>query len=121
MIGTLSRVRAGKLKRLVSIQQKSTTGDSFGGVQFTWSEIKKVYADIEALTGRELLAAEALASEVSHKITVRYDAIFVDPKLAAGYRVVYQSRIFDLAAVMNADEGDRVIVLLAQEGLTQGG
>jgi SPP1 family predicted phage head-tail adaptor len=113
-------LRAGSLTRLVSIQQRTVTQDSYGGQSQTWTEIKKVYAGMESLSGTERAAAQAVSTDISHRFTVRYDAIFADPKLVAAYRIVYQTRIFDIQASMNLDEANHVIELLAAEGMTLG-
>ena len=115
-----SRIRAGDLSRLISIQQRTTSQDTFGQQLTTWTEIKKVYALIEALSGTEKLAAQSISTDVSHRITVRYDAIFADPITTSGYRAVYNNRIFNILASMNVDEGDRMIELQAGEGLNRG-
>ncbi|MBK3333552.1 phage head closure protein [Burkholderia pseudomallei] len=117
---TTAHLRAGQLNRVVSIQQRSTTQDSFGGLPESWTEIKQVYALVEALSGYEKMAGEAIASGVSHRITVRYDTIFDDPKVVATYRVVYKNRIFDVQACMDIDEGNHIVELLATEGMTLG-
>ena len=117
---TTSHLRAGQLNRVVSIQQRSTTQDTFGGLPESWTEITQVYALIEALSGYEKMAADAVASGVSHRITVRYDPMFDDPKIAATYRIVYNTRIFDIQAPMNVDEGNHIVELLATEGMTLG-
>lgn len=117
---TTSHLRAGQLNRVISVQQRTTTQDTFGGLPQSWSEIKQVYALVEALSGYEKMAGEAVASGVTHRVTVRYDPIFDDPKIVATYRVVYKGRIFDVQASMNIDEGDHIIELLATEGMTLG-
>ena len=116
----MSHLRAGDLNRLVSVQSRATSQDSFGGQSTTWTEIEKVFAHVEALTARELLAGGAMVTDVSHQITVRYDAIWADPKAAAGYRVVWNNRAFNIKGLMNEDERDRIVTLLASEGLSQG-
>lgn len=113
-------IRAGDLKRYITIQQRSTTQDSTGGQSLTWTNVKSVYAKIEPLTGRELLAAQQIAAQVSHRLTVRYDPIFADPKTAVAYRVLYNNRIFDVQASMNFEEEDAFVELLAVEGVSQG-
>jgi SPP1 family predicted phage head-tail adaptor len=113
-------LRAGQLNRLVSVQQRATALDSFGAQPQTWVEIKQVYAYIEALSGAERAVAESVSTDVSHKFTVRYDAIFADPRVAAAYRIVYNNRIFDIQAVLNEDEANRIVELLAMEGMTLG-
>lgn len=113
-------MRAGQLTRSIAIQQRSTGRDSFGQQLETWTDVKSVYAYIEALSGNERVAAQSLATDVSHRITVRWDSIFSDPRVASTYRAVYQGRYFNIGAVLNVDEANRVIELLASEGLNLG-
>ena len=114
-------LRAGLLTRPVSVQSRSTTRDTFGGQSAVWTPVKTVYAYVEALTGSERTAAQSIAAEVSHRFTVRYDSsLWADPKAAATYRLVYKGRNFNIAAVMNMDEADRLVEILANEGLNDG-
>lgn len=113
-------IRAGDLKRYISIESRATTTDASGGQTFTWSAVKSVYAKIEPLTGHELVAAQQLRAEISHRFTVRYDAIFADPKQVAQYRINYNNRVFDVKAAMNFEEDGVYLELLAEEGVTQG-
>jgi SPP1 family predicted phage head-tail adaptor len=115
-----ARVRGGELNRLVSIQRRGTTRDEFGQQVTTWAEVKKVYAFIEPLAGNERIAAMSVSTDVSHRITVRYDAIFADPRVVAAYRVVYGARTFNIQTSMNLDEANRTIELLAAEGMNDG-
>lgn len=116
----MSGVRAGQLSRRVQIQQRSNAQDSFGQPQLLWTDIAAVWADIEPLTGRELESAQRVCSEVSHQITVRYQAIFSSPGEVASYRGLYKGRIFNIQACLNQDERNAVITLLASEGLNEG-
>lgn len=114
-------LRSGSLTRPVDVQARATTRDTFGGQVSTWTLVKRVYAEIEALTGSERIAAQSIAPEVSHRVTVRYDStLWADPKTAATYRLSYRGRLFNIVAVMNVDEGDRTVELLAVEGLNNG-
>ncbi|WP_454737596.1 phage head closure protein [Cupriavidus necator] len=115
-----ARIRAGDLNRLITIQQRSTSQDGFGQQVTTWSDVKKVYAFIEPLAGNERIAAMQVSTAVSHRITVRYDAIFADPRVVAAYRVAYNGRYFNIQAAMNLDEANRTIELLAAEGMNYG-
>lgn len=115
------RLRAGDLRHLVSVQQRSTTLDSYGQQATLWTEVGQVYAQIEGLSMRELVAAKAVASEVTHQITVRYDdSLWADPRTAATLRIVYGSRYFDLHGAINEDERNRTVTLLASESLARG-
>jgi SPP1 family predicted phage head-tail adaptor len=116
----ITSLRAGDLRRLVSVQSRSTSLDAYGAQSLTWTELKKVYAAIDGLSGRELLAAEAVQSEVTHQITVRYDAsLWASPITAAKYRIVYGARYFDIMGMINENERDSIVTLLAAEGLSR--
>lgn len=109
-------MRAGELRRRVTIQQRVTTQDTFGGQSQTWADFAAhVPAAIEPLSGRELMTAQSTQSEVSHRITIRYL-----PGVTAAMRIVYQGRYFNISAVMNIEERNREMQILASEGLNNG-
>jgi SPP1 family predicted phage head-tail adaptor len=117
----VTAMRAGQMTRPVNVESRSTGRDSFGGQVTTWTLVKRVYASIEALTGSERMAAQSIATEVSHRFTVRYDsALWADPKTSATWRLNYAGRLFNIVAMMNMDEANRTVELLATEGLTDG-
>jgi SPP1 family predicted phage head-tail adaptor len=116
----MTAVRAGQLARRLRIQRRNIVQDSFGEPQLTWTDVATVWADIAPLTGRELESAQRMASEVSHQITVRFQPLFADTRVVAGYRAIYKGRIFNIQACMNEDERNAVVTLLASEGLNDG-
>lgn len=113
-------IRSGTLRKRVQIQQRATTQDTFGGQSTTWTTIATVWAEIETLTARELLAAQAVNVDVSHTITVRYQSLFAQPKTVAAYRALYNGRIFNIHGMDNQEERNRTVVLTASEGLNDG-
>lgn len=118
-------MRAGDLRRRIAIQRRVVTKDSFGQQQQSWIDLlPSVPAEITALSGRELLAAQAVNGETTHQITVRYHPRLANPTEVAGMRAVYAAgngvqRYFNLLASMNVDERNRQIVIQASEGLHQ--
>ena len=109
-------MRAGELRRRVSIQQRDATQDTFGQQATSWTDLyTNVPVAIQALSGRELLAAQAVNSEVSHNINLRYLA-----GITANMRILYGTRIFNITAVMNIDERNKELMLQAAEGLNDG-
>ncbi len=113
--------RSGELNRRVRLQQRNISQDSFGERTQSWSDVMTVWAAIEPLAGRELEVAQKISSEVTHRITVRYQAQLTDTRAVAGLRALYKSRIFNLQAALNEDEANVRIHLLAAEGLNEGG
>ena len=113
-------LRAGELKHPLTIQTRAITQDTLGGQAVTWTDLAHVRAHIAPLSGRELLAAQAVQSEVTHQITVRYQTIFANPKTVAAYRAIYKGRIFNFGPSTNQDERNRVVIISATEGLNEG-
>lgn len=118
---------AGALRRRIAIQRRATSKDASGQQVTTWSDVLTgVPADIESLDGRELMTAQAINAELTHKIVIRYHPLMADPVKTAALRAVYQAaggvrRIFNIQSAMNVDERNRTIEMLASEGLNEGG
>lgn len=113
-------IRAGTLRRRLVIEQRSTSQDTAGEPVATWTTVATVWGDIAPISGRELLTAQAINTEISHQITIRYQAALADSKIMAGRRISYGGRYFNIHAVMNEDERNRVLMILASEGLNDG-
>jgi SPP1 family predicted phage head-tail adaptor len=118
-------MRAGDLRRRVSIQTRNTVQDAYGQQVVVWTDyLTGIPSMIEALSGREIIAAQAISVDVTHQITIRYSSLLADPVAVAAMRVVYVNagitRYFNISAAMNFDERNKMIVLLAAEGLNLG-
>lgn len=99
----------GKLRHQVTIQAASGSRDGYGHVTQSWSAITggtNVWAAIEPLSGREALIAQQQQALTTHRITIRHLA-GVTPRM----RVVFGSRIFNVAGVRNPDERNAWLVL----------
>ncbi len=116
----MSSLRAGVLNRRLRIQAPNSTFDAFGIPVPGWTDLLTVWGSVEPLSGHELFNAQQVASEVTHRITIRFNALLTDTRLVATYRVLYAGRGFNIHAVMNEDEGNVTMVLLASEGLNDG-
>ena len=111
-------IRNGQLRNRVTIQQLATgSPDVFpsGEPDAAWTDVKTVWAAIEPLRGRELLAAQQIASEVSGTITIRYRA-----GVTAAMRVSFRSRYYEILAVIDPEERQRELELMCKQGVTEG-
>ena len=113
-------LRAGTLNRRITFQSRSTARDAEGGQSQVWSPVAVVWAAIEPSAGKELLAAQAMNLDQPSTITVRWQAALADPKTVCAMRIVYGTRIFNIHSAMNQEERNRVLVLIASEGLNNG-
>jgi SPP1 family predicted phage head-tail adaptor len=111
-------IKAGELRHVIQIvQQTPGDQDSFGQPKHgDESPIATTRAKIEALSGRELYAAQQKVSQVTHRITIRYmrglkalmNVWFNDP--GTGLR-----RQFQIQSIENPDETTHMLSLLCIE------
>jgi SPP1 family predicted phage head-tail adaptor len=94
----------------VNLQAFTEQVDAYGGRVKAWTTYATVWAAIEPLSGKELLAAEGLVAEASVRVKIRYRS-GVDP----GDRVIFGSRTLDINAVVNRDERNVDLELLCKE------
>ncbi len=111
---------AGRLRKSVRFQTRDTSVDSFGQQVTTWIDAFSTRASIEPLTVREQFAAQAVQSEISHRITVRYRPELANPTSVAAMRVVYGTRVFNIIGALNIDERHAIVEISATEGLNDG-
>ncbi len=116
----MSPISAGMLTRRIQIQRPSTVKDSLGAPSRTWINVATVWADIQPLSGREAVIANRISAELTHQITLRYQAVFDSPQQVAQMRALYKSRIFNIHSALNEDERRTQLILLVSEGLDDG-
>jgi len=103
-------MRAGWLRHRVTIQKKTTSQDSYGAEQETWTNVATVWAGIEPLRGREYIDAQNATAEVTHRVRIRYQS-GITPRM----RVSFGSRTFEIVSVINVLERNRELELMCRE------
>lgn len=103
-------MRAGELRYFITIQQRSVTRDDFGAESATWSTFSSVWAKVSPLSGREMEHAQAIHSDTTHQVTIRYLA-GVTPEM----RIQHDSRTLEILSVRNIDERNIQLGLLCRE------
>ena len=112
--------RCGELRHRITFQTRQTAQDPSGQPIESWVSAFTSWADVTPLTGRELMAAQAVQSAVSHAITMRYRSELANPKTVANMRVLFGTRVFNIHASLNQDERNRTVILQVEEGLNNG-
>jgi SPP1 family predicted phage head-tail adaptor len=103
-------MNAGSLRHRITIQSVTETKDTFGGVTEAWGTHAAVWASIEPLSGRELLQAQQVQADITHRVRMRYVA-----GVTTKMRVLYGSREFGIQVAINPEERNREIVLMCKE------
>lgn len=106
---------SGWLDRRITIQQRASGLDSFGQSSIAWTDYLSCWARIEPLSGHELVTAQAVNAEVTHKVTVLYR-----PGITAAMRAVYQGRYFNVQNVLDPETAHVISELHCSEGLNPG-
>lgn len=106
-------MRAGTLRQRVTIQDKSVVRDTYGGETISWTDVAEVWAAVEPLQGREYLEARQTMAEVTTRIRVRYRS-GITPEM----RVEYDSRNYEILAVIHVREQQRELHLMCREFVT---
>ena len=117
-------VRTGDLRLRAVIQQRSGVADGIGGTTNAWTWVATIWANLAELSANEKLSANAINSMVTHKMVIRYQGKFADPKVMAGRRVVLfkdgVTRLFNIRGSHDDDERRRFLILDVEEGMNDG-
>ena len=105
-------LRAATLRHRVVLQSAADTADGGGGGATVWSDTATLWASIEPLKGTERLTAQQLESRLTHRVRLRHRS-----DVTTAMRVKFGTRIFNIRAVINPDERDRLLELLCEEGV----
>lgn len=122
----MSGFNRGKLRHKVRLEElqalTDTSGDviqdpSTGEVSRAWVLVSEPWAAIEPMSGREFIAAAAVQSKVTTRITISYR-----PGLSAGMRVVHNGKIYNIEATLtDKDSGLEYISMPCSEGVSVSG
>lgn len=113
---------SGSLRHWLTFQTLVSDQDSDGATVEEWVDAfgtsPRIPCEVENLSGRELIAAQAIASAATHRITARYR-----PGFDAVQRATHSNgTIYNIAAVLNDNEsGIRWVRMLASSGTSAGG
>lgn len=101
----------GALRARVTIQRENPVATGGGGYVPGWSNVADVWAQLEPVSGREILQGARLEGRVTHRAVMRYRA-----DVTAGMRLVFGARLFRIQAALDLGARNRFTQLLIEEG-----
>ena len=116
----MTAVPAGMLIHRLAFERATTTVDGLGAPTRTWVPVKTVWGSVTPIAARHLVTAQRLSAEITHQITVRYQALFSDLRDLPNYRASHGGRIFKIHGGINEDEENVLMTLFASEGIDDG-
>jgi SPP1 family predicted phage head-tail adaptor len=105
-------MRSGKLRHTVTLQSLVETQDGYGGTTESWTDFATVRASVEPLQGREYFAAQQERAEVTTRFRIRYI-----PGVLPTMRIMFDGRAFNIESIINPNERNRELHLMAVEVL----
>lgn len=107
----------GKMRHRISLAVPSGMQDSTGAVPQTlssWKTVLTCWAKIDAMNGKDQEAASSYVSSVSHQIIIRYPR-GIASQITNACVVWFNKRTFQVMAVLNPNETNKMLVLLCTE------
>jgi SPP1 family predicted phage head-tail adaptor len=95
---TNGRTPIGELRHRIIIQTCTYNRNVYGEAVPNWTTSDTRWGKVEDLSGRELYRAKQVNSEVDVKVTFRYNSA-----LTAKNRLMYGTRVLEIAAVLDPD------------------
>lgn len=112
-------MRAGRLNKVVSFEQRPTTqvAGGSGDQSATWTVFASgIYAEVVPLSGRELMAAQAVQNMGTSRVRIRYL-----PGLTAKMRMVMDGLYYNIASPpRDTDLRGREMIFEVEDGLKNG-
>ena len=102
-------MKAGDLTQRVTVERFTSTVDGWGTPIESWAPLFTCWAAVEPLVGREYIAAQALQSEVTTRIRMRFR-----PWMTAQDRVIHDGKTYNIVSVIDVRSEHRELVLMCK-------
>lgn len=103
-------MQIGELNKRITLQYETKTSDSMGGYDTTWTDDLTVWAAIWPRSAKEIRRNEHPTMEISHQIRIWYHST-----ITTRWRIKYGTRYFNIISIINPDEKNSYLDILAQE------
>lgn len=101
---------SGRYRHPITFQQRTKTTNEYGELLNEWSDFTTSRASINPISGKLLISAEAVKSEITHQVHCRYL-----PNITNGMRIMFGTRVFDIVAVINFQEMNKELQIMCKE------
>jgi len=108
-------MRAGRMRHRVTIQQQSTTQDTYGQPANTWADVATVWAAVEPIRGKEYFDASQDNAETTTRVRMRYRS-----GITQDMRISFDSRLYNIQSIIRPREIHHEMELMCSEGINDG-
>ena len=101
-----------KLRQCITFQKPGgTVKNGMGEDVPVYTDFATVWAAVEPLTGREYAEAQKIRAETTYRVTTRYMA-----GITPDMRVLHKDKTLNIASVLNIDERNVELQIMAVDG-----
>lgn len=93
----------------MTVQQCTSASDGAGGLSTTWTTLTTCWASVEPLSGRELLRAQSVQSDVSVRVRMRYNS-----QITTSHRLSHSGKVYEIVGVIDLESRHETIELLCK-------
>jgi SPP1 family predicted phage head-tail adaptor len=111
-------VKAGALRHVVEVDEPITSRASTGEELVSFERAFRARADIEPLTGREVLLLGGIEETFNTRIVLRYSP--TTARIKAKWRLRHRGTTYNIGSIVNTAMRDRELELLCSSGLNDG-
>ena len=99
-----------ELNKRITLQLSTRVVDGMGGFTVTWSDHATVWAAIWPTSAKEMVAANAVTMQITHRIRIRYRS-----SVRASWRVKFGNRYFAIVSILNPSEKNEWLDIMCRE------
>lgn len=103
---------AGSYRHPITFQRQTSSTNEYGEKIISWTDIVTTRAGIYPISGKDYISAVESNSEITHKVNLRYV-----PNITADMRIQFGTRFFTIVAILNFQEKNRELQIVAKEFL----
>lgn len=109
-------IHAGELRNQITIERRAPDLETFGGPP-VWAEFATVWA--KAVPSPTLGKENNLGDVVTDLAVTQFETRYL-PGVRADMRINWDGRLYNITSVINENERNEKLILLAEEGENQG-
>ncbi|WP_424934227.1 head-tail adaptor protein [Amaricoccus macauensis] len=105
------------LSRNLILEEPRPHEDGTGGFAMSWTEVGRLWAQVEARKGRETVEGARTRSRIPYRIVVRAAPVGAKSRPIPSQRFRDGGRIFEILSVAEVDPRGRYLEIYAEEGV----
>lgn len=109
----IKKIRAGKLRNLVTVQVSTTGRDAFAGITDSWATHTTLWCDINAAGGTERFGDDQITGDLTYEFIGRVDPSVT--RITADMRISWNSRLFNVEQALPYRELQHGLRIIAKE------